>query len=740
MRNLLLLSAAAVIPVSTASAQPPSAAPTSGQQQPARPGDAPAPPAATPAAQPQEDAPAQAAEPENEIVVRAQSDQRTSIDRETYLVRDNAQARTSNALDILGRIPAVTVQPDNSVRLLGTTGVTVLVDGRPSPNPNVLRDLQGSEIARIEVVTNPSAQFSASGTGGIINIITRRDAAGGFRGSITASVGRYGSYEVRAAPTWSSGDWTVTANLGVTRNGTETEAIRERTNLNPASPIPDTLETQELEGRFRFANANTQISYRPSDKKTITLSGGLITAEARNDIDSDLLITPGPATPINQLTTNEFNYNGNNIALEYRAEGRRPAELFTVSLQQFSFSPNSASTSNFDGRIFQSRNFTDARIRNFKLDYVRPLGAGWRLLVGGSLNEGYDSTRNEQSGELPFGGTLPLTISVVEGTVFETAAYTSLQFPLFGGTVLAGLRGENRDYELNDPALGTGTSQFHLFPSASFERRLAEWLTANLSYSRRIAWPQIPQLHPVIRFQDSTTAFAGNPDLRPELTDAFEARFRADVARQTVSLTLFHRRTDDLFSTFGSLTPDGVFLTRPINVGERQDSGVALAVQGSPLQGWTYNVNANLIQRRIDQEFLGFADSVESSTYSATAQVDYRDGADGRAGADRVTLNATFSGPYDDGLVERASFVRASASWSHAITDRLTSVLSMDDIFGTEFETITFSNSVRSRVRNFSDGPRVKLALTYSFGRRGNGPQQPQPQAPAAPPIPFPGQ
>jgi len=734
LRKLLLLSAAAVIPVSTASAQPPSAAPPSGQPQPTRPGPA----TATPVAQPQEAAPEQAPA-EDVIVVRAQSEQRTSIDRETYVVRDTAQARTSNALDILGRIPSVTVQPDNSVQLLGTTGVTVLVDGRPSPNPNVLRDLQGSEIARIEVVSNPSAQFSASGTGGIINIITRRDARGGLRGSVTASVGRYGSYEARVAPTWSSGNWTITGNLGVTRNGTETEAIRERINLNPASPIPDTVETQELEGRFRFANANTQITYRLSDKKTITLSGGLITAEARNDIESDLLITPGPGTPINQLTTNRFDYNGNNIALEYRAEGRRPAELLTASIQQFTFSPNSRSTSDFDGRIFQSRLDTDARIRNFKIDYVRPLGTGWRLLTGGTLNHGYDFSRSEQSGELPFGGTLPPTIAIVEGSIFETAAYASLQFPLFGGTVLAGLRGENRDYELIDPVLGTERSEFFLFPSASYERRVAEWLTANLSYSRRIAWPQIPQLSPVLRFQDATSAFMGNPDLRPELTDAFEARLRGEVARQTVSLTMFHRRTDDLFSTFATLTPDGVLLTQPINVGERQDTGVSLAVQGTPLRGWSYNLNANLIDRRIDRDNFGFFGTVESSTYSATAVIDYRDGTDGQRGADRVTLSTTFSGPYDDGLVERAAFFRASATWSHAITDRLQSVLTVDDIFGTEFETITLSNSVLARNRNFSDGPRVKFALTYSFGRRGQQPL-PQPQAPAVPPIPFPGQ
>jgi outer membrane receptor protein involved in Fe transport len=241
----------------------------------------------------------------------------------------------------------------------------------------------------------------------------------------------------------------------------------------------------------------------------------------------------------------------------------------------------------------------------------------------------------------------------------------------------------------------------------------------------------------VLRFQDSTSAFVGNPDLRPELTDAFEARFRADVARQTVSLTLFHRRTDDLFSTLATLRPDGVLLSRPINVGERQDTGVALAVQGSPLRGWSYNINANLIDRRIDQDILGFTDTVQSSTYSATAQIDYRDGTDGKRGADRVTLNATFSGPYDDGLLRRAAFFRASASWSHAITDRLSSILTVDDIFGTEFETTTFSNSVLTRTRTFSDGPRVKFGLTYSFGRRGQQPV-PTPQAPAGPPIPIP--
>ena len=219
------------------------------------------------------------------------------------------------------------------------------------------------------------------------------------------------------------------------------------------------------------------------------------------------------------------------------------------------------------------------------------------------------------------------------------------------------------------------------------------------------------------------------------MTDAVEAKLRADVARQTISLTLFDRRTGNLFSSLSTLTADGVLVTQPVNVGERNDLGASLAVQGPIVRGFTYSLNANLIDRRIERDF-GIRTLQHSTSYSTTGQLDYRDGADGRRGADRVTVTANYSGPYDDGLVHRSSFFRASASWSHAITDRLSGVLTIDDLFGpTEFRSSTISDTALTRTAFRSDGPRYKLALTYSLGRPG----QPQPPTPAAPPVPVPG-
>jgi outer membrane receptor protein involved in Fe transport len=718
LRRVLLIAGAAVSPASAAWAQ-------------ASPAPAPAPPS-PPATSPGHD--------EAEILVVADPSQRTSIDRDTYVVRDTAEARTSNALDLLGRIPSVTVQADNSIRLLGTSGVTVLIDGRPSPNPNILRDLQGSEIARIEVVSNPSAQFSASGTGGVINIITRRNFLNGLRGSFSASASRYGGFDLRAAPSWSHDDWSMSGNFGWTRNDSISDSTRERLSLDPGSTAPDSFETQHSRSRFEFVNGNGQVSYRPTPKRTITFQGGLIGADGRTSGSSQIVTAADPDAPIDQLVSTNFGYRAYNASLEYREEGSRQGEMLTTSIQQYRFDVDADTDVSTDfgtgSGLFRFRSDFFTRARVFKLDYVRPLHGRQRLLLGGSVNDTRNVNALEQSGDLPLGGNPFPPRSRIDGSTLEVASYASYQFPLLGGTVLAGFRIESRNYDFADPTLGEGPSNAHFFPSLHLERAIAPWLTATLSYSRRISWPGIQQLSPALRFSDSTTANGGNPALRPETTDAFEAKLRAQVARQTIALTLFNRRTDDLYSSLSTLTADGVLVSVPVNLGVRVDRGANLAAQGPMVRGLSYSINANLADRRIEQLDFGMRRLRQSANYSGNAQIDYRDGADGRRGADHVTLSAYYSGPYDDGLRRFSPSFRASASWSHAISDRLSAVLTIDDIFGpAEFRSVSFSDTVVSRTTSFSDGPRYKLALTYTLGPPG----QPAAPAPSAPSVPGPG-
>src|SRR5262245_23102210 len=108
----------------------------------------------------------------DEIVVEATGDQ-VRIDRRTYTLRDDPAAQATNMFDVLGRVPSVSVAPSGAITLLGAANVTVQINGQPVPGNNleqILRGLTGADVERLEVITNPSAQYSAQASGGIINI------------------------------------------------------------------------------------------------------------------------------------------------------------------------------------------------------------------------------------------------------------------------------------------------------------------------------------------------------------------------------------------------------------------------------------------------------------------------------------------------------------------------------------------------------------------------------------------
>ena len=199
----------------------------------------------------------------------------------------------------------------------------------------------------------------------------------------------------------------MTGNLGLTRNVSVPESTRERISLDPTSPAPDSLETLGMRSRFELANANAQVSYRPTEKKTITFQGGAITADGRVTTDSELVTTADPGSPLAQLTTSDLGYQAYSASLEYRAEGSRPSELLTTSIQQYRFDPTNNVTTDFGTGEFRFSSDAFTRARIFKLDYVRPLRDGHRLLVGGSANDTHEFNRIEQSGDLPVQGAVP---------------------------------------------------------------------------------------------------------------------------------------------------------------------------------------------------------------------------------------------------------------------------------------------------------------------------------------------
>lgn len=709
---------------------------------PANPPPATTPPARPPATNPPLSDP-QPQPGQDDIVVTAPS-QQSSIDRQTYLVRDTPEARSTTTLDLLARIPSIEVQADGSVRLVGAGTANILVDGRRVQDPaTFLRNLQGSQIERVEVMTNPGAAFPAQGTGGIVNIITRRNYQNGLGGSATATVGRFGQFDLRVAPTYGTGNWTFSGNAGYSEGEQRSEYERERFSLAPAGPVLESSEEGRERGPYRIYSANGSAGYRPDDRNNITLTGNAAHADFRRLRESLLTAASiaGGSADQNAVNTADIDYR--DLGLDYRGTSARQGELLTASVKWTRF--------DFDGTglfvtdpvagaptTLRQASTSSNESATLKADYVRPMGGLRRLSFGAQLIYTTDRLTQAQTGDFPFGTGNFSTNSLVRGSWIEHAGYVSYQFGLAGFTILPGIRVEGREYDLNGSTGVPDLETTHIFPSLFLERRLAQWLTADASYSRRITYPQIQQLDPAINFSDATTAQGGNPLLRPQLTDSFETKLHATIVHHNIDLTIFRRETDGIWSQRSELNADGVLVTRPFNFGTQSLTGGEIAARGPLARGLRYVLTTNVADQALDRDGPGPLGSRHNTTWSASGQLEYKDGTDGRRGADRVNLSLRYFGPFDTGFVRGSAYASASLTWSHFITDRLSSVLTIQELRLTPpRELISTSLTTLSRDVNIPASPRITFSLTWSFRPPGQGPQVRQQQQ-SGPAIPVP--
>jgi outer membrane receptor protein involved in Fe transport len=258
-----------------------------------------------------------------------------------------------------------------------------------------------------------------------------------------------------------------------------------------------------------------------------------------------------------------------------------------------------------------------------------------------------------------------------------------------------------------------------LFPSLYLRRSLGENLQLNFSYSRRIERPELQELNPVVVYSSSTNASSGNPVLKPETTDAFEARLEYTRGDQNLTLTLYDRQTAAVWSQFSRLIAGNVTLQSPINAGGQVSRGAEISWRAPLAPGWKYVLTTNLFSRRGEVLDGGVARTDDAFAYSGNGQIEYtaktRDGAD----CDQFQLAVGYLGPQRLLQGSSSGFARADFFWRRPLTERISTVLSVTD----------FLNSSRSHTRLVAQdlvedsasrgpGPTLKLALSYRFGAK----------------------
>lgn len=675
----------------------------------------------------------------DEIVVLAPAGDQVRIDRRTYTLRDDPAAQSTDMYDVLGKVPSVSVAPSGAVTLLGAENVTIQINGQDVPGQNleqVLRGITGAEVERIEVITNPSAQYSAAASGGIINIITRQRRNTGFSGTFQASYDSLNSYHAGISPTWSRGPWALGGSVGMFGGEQNSDFLREREIfLSGDTTREEGVQNIDYGG---FYIGRPQITYQFDERRRASIALDGVSAD--NEIFRSTETSNDLGLLSEQISEIENDFDNRQLIFDAQQTGSLPREVIKLNamVQRMTFTSDSDISIAPDGgplQEFATRFSTESDITNTRLDFERPFGEEQFLTLGAAfdtLQQEIENTRDTITGPAP----VPDYATLLEGSQQTLAAYGTYQFVTGEWTWQPGIRAENYRREVFSGSLESDTTDLDYFPSIHIRRHLGEAFELDLSYTRRIQRPGFGQLDPSLRFQDVNRAVSGNPDLEPPITDAYEANLTYQRSGRSFGITFYDRITEDVISPFVEVQPDGTILTFPVNAGTSEQRGLQAILRGPLGENWRYSVTANVLNREFDVLTGGGLTQRSELEYDGVVQLDYSDSDQMEIGADQIQLEVRFQGPRHTLQSDIDEFIVANATWRRRLTPRLFAVLGVQDIFnGQDQVQETTTADYFERTETSSPGTRVRLGLTYQFGDPASAPP-PLERAPAAPAIP----
>lgn len=520
------------------------------------------------------------------------------IDRLVVNVSSSALSAAASAWEIMQKLPGVVIVNDR-ISLSGKTGVSILINGKPSPYADmetVLKDLPGNAIERVELMHTPGARFDASGQAGIINLVLKKNLRAGFNGSVQLGGGlsHYNQSNVRSSDknyhrftgsanlNYRSGNWNIFGGLDHLRR-----SVFEVNNLDRI--IGHTLykQTNYYPYQYNTYTYRLGIDYSLGKKTVLGFlwngyhrngegTGRTYTdiIQAHSGIRSDSFQT-GNTTNINRTSTS-FNLNFNhrfdsmgkllNIDLDYSDYYYR-----TIGDMQIVTSTNETILQYQKGR-------TPLHYWTAKADYEHPFGKKMKLEMG--FKRSSVTVRNQ----LSFLRNKVYDSSRSNNFLYKEsilAAYASM-----GGTVRKlqwqlGLRTErtaNTGFLADSLALER--VYWQLFPSLFLQQEISKRLSFHFTYSRRLDRPDFQLLSPFAYFIDSLTYAQGNPGLLPQLSHT--ARFTIKPKRWP-SLSLAYSYVNQVIYREAPYQIGNITYTLAENLGDFQNLTAELNYSFQPV-------------------------------------------------------------------------------------------------------------------------------------------------------------
>jgi outer membrane receptor protein involved in Fe transport len=547
------------------------------------------------------------------------------IDRTVYNAENDLTTHGGDATDVMKRVPMVSVDLDGNVSIRGSQNIKVLINGKTSAMmaasiSDALKQIPADLIKSVEVITSPPAKYDAEGSGGIINIILKKNTLEGLSLNINSTAGTRGSglglnggYKVGKFDFSLGGFGRASYNTPgeFTNDQTVTSLTNSDTYLTTQSA---TTKNKGLFGRYNFG-----MDYDISDHNSLSL--GVVIGANNHPVDQNNFLTDNYVNNVlssSTLQNNKITNNSNQIdaTLTYTLTGKKPNREFSF-LTEFSQNKQvydyeniflDQSTDLVTNGLKSINNSVNKEI-TFEADYQTPTAKDQLLEFGAkdiirSVNSEYNYF-SAADGSLNYEPVSSADLSNNFNYRQNVAsAYLSYTLTLLKNyTLRVGARYEytsiNADFETGSavdiPDYGV------LVPSLNLARKLANGDMIKFGYTRRIQRPSLQFLNPSIQASNPLDITVGNPALRPEYTNNFELGYSTHIKNNSVNVSAFMRNTNNAIQTVRTTSGDTV-ITSYQNLGRQNAYGMSISLNLSPINKLMLNGGTDFYYLTLDNE------------------------------------------------------------------------------------------------------------------------------------------
>lgn len=550
------------------------------------------------------------------------------IDRKIFNVDRNLTSAGGTAVDIMRNVPSLNVDVDGNVTLRNSAP-QIFVDGRPTNL--TLEQIPADAIESVEIITNPSAKFDASGGGaGILNVVLKKNRRVGYSGNLRtnidsrARIGLGGDINVRQNKInfFGSGNYNQRKSIATGSQFRTTETNTIQSTLSQS-------DRNVSEGAFRFFRGG--IDYFINNRNTLSVSGNIAQGNFEPFNRSQIFISqqkPVLGNTYNErLANTEGRFRNMGGQLSYKYNFPKAGKELTTDVT-YNRSRNNNRNDVFSNNFAFMGSDLISYLRQqqvgsgnndnlvYQLDFENPLTDNSKMEMGLRTAFRNVESRNDffidtTDGILKYSPALSVQFRSREQV---HAAYATYSRKLKTLNYQVGLRAESsvyngelpdrkQEFEINFP--------LSLFPSVFLSQKISESADLQLNYSRRINRPNFWQLFPFTDYSDTLNISRGNPGLSPEFTNSLELSYSKTFKnRDNFLASVYFRNTSNLISRIQVIEEDTV-IKRPllvntfINANRSYISGLEMTTRNNLRKWWDVNANLNLFVSQIQIDVPG---------------------------------------------------------------------------------------------------------------------------------------